>query len=767
MKRRDRIISLIVMLCMVLTVIPTSALAATDTQGYSDAVIKTDAVTFVEASDYEAEASSWRFEDGNMIKEKPSLWERMVRATSSKEWTWSDSQNGYLSSDGTVIDKAVRKGIDVSKWNGDINWEKVKADGIDFAIIRCGFGDDYKSQDDTYWKINVEACEKYDIPYGVYIYSYAESDKNVESEIKHVLRCLKDVNAKPDYPVYYDLEDKVVRKCGRTKIIKWANMFCEAVEKAGYRAGVYASLYWWDTYLNDSSLNKYEKWVAQWNNTCTYKGSYSMWQCTSDGSVAGIKGRVDVNFEMDFITPTVTNGLGTRDDEMTATIQFVSSEVGKLYYSVVEMGAPMPVIDTTGMAIDCVNGVNKIVINNLLGVGAKDIYIQVMDAAGNISNILKITVPTVNYSIVGNTSQLQFDRAQMGYQTAMPQVVTVTNTGLNPITLQQPVANNYTVGQLSVNELAPNEAASFTVQPNMGLQPGGYSEVITVWGDNGVSAQLTVSFVVDKANIGGKQVLLSQNSFVYDGSAKLPTVLGVEGLLATDYTVAYKDSNGKNITSAVYPGTYTVVITGKGNYSGTTEGIFTIQNPSVKKPDKVTASLYGYDDIKVTWSTQKIAGATVKYKVEYKKDKGKWKVLSSGTKSSSIKKKDLADGAKYTFRVTPYVKVNGVTYEGKSKSSSAIYTLKKVSTPKISKSSSKYIKIKWTNISGESGYEIARSTKKKSGFKVIKTLNSKAKSYKLKTTKNKTYYYKVRAYKTVNGKKIYGPWSSVKSYKLK
>ena len=769
MKLKGRFVSFVLSLCLVLTLLPTGAFAAEMADEQIISVSTDDKGNTVEevAQEYKETANSWRYKDGELIEEKTFSWARMLRAASFTPWTWSNSKNGYLSSDGSVIEKAARKGIDVSHHNGDINWEKVKKDGVDYAIIRCGYGNDEEYQDDKYWLENVKECEKYDIPYGVYIYSYAESEKNVESEIDHVLRCLKEANASPDYPVYYDLEDKVVAACGRTKIIKWAEKFCAAIEKAGYRAGIYASLYWWNTYLNDDKLDKYEKWVAQWNNKCTYSDYYSMWQCTSDGSISGIKGRVDVNFEMDFIAPKISNGSGTRGTESDATIHFISDEAVKLYYTVVEMGAAIPTIDTTGTGISCVNGINTIPLTGLVGLGAKDIYLVAKDSVGNISNTLKITVPTVDYSILGSTTALDFQRLQMGYYVSSPQTITITNTGMNAVTLTQPVATNYTVGLLSKNVLAPNETATFTIQPNLGLLPGGYSEVITVWGDNGVSAQVTASFIVDKANIGGKKVVLSETSYAYDGKTKKPTVVSVEGLLASDYTVAYKDSTGKAISSAKYPGTYTVVITGKGNYAGTTETTFTIKKPSVKKQKKVSVSLYGYDDIKVTWASQKVTGATVKYKVEYKKNDGKWKTLSSGTKSTTLKKKNLADGAKYKFRVTPFVKLNGVTYKGTSKTSSTIYTLKKVSTPKISKKSSKYITIKWTNIPGESGYEIARSTKKKSGFKVVKTVSSKSKSLKIKATKNKTYYYKIRAYKKVNGKKIYGPWSSVKSYKLK
>ena len=100
------------------------------------------------------------------------------------------------------------------------------------------------------------------------------------------------------------------------------------------------------------------------------------------------------------------------------------------------------------------------------------------------------------------------------------------------------------------------------------------------------------------------------------------------------------------------------------------------------------------------------------------------------------------------------------------KTSSNVYTLKKLSKPKVSKKSKKYIRVKWTNIQGETGYQIYRSTKKSKGFKLVKTVKSTyAKSTAIKTTRKKTYYYKIRAYKTVNGKKIYGPWSAAVKFK--
>lgn len=250
----------------------------------------------------------------------------------------------------------------------------------------------------------------------------------------------------------------------------------------------------------------------------------------------------------------------------------------------------------------------------------------------------------------------------------------------------------------------------------------------------------------------------------YTGSAVKP---GVTVQFKGAALSAGNDGYSITYTNNIYPGTGTAVIKGTGSYKGTHILNFGIKSPAVAAQKTVTAQLYGYDDVQVKWSAQSMSGATVYYKVEYKKGSGGWSTLSNGTTALSLKKANLADGAGYYFRVTPYVKVNGTTYYGTSKTSSIIYTLKKLSKPSIKKSSSKYIKISWKNIPGESGYQIARSKYKSKKFSVVKTVSYKYSSYKLKTTRNKTYYYKIRAYKTVNGQKIYGPWSSVKAYKLK
>ncbi len=177
--------------------------------------------------------------------------------------------------------------IDVSEHQGKINWEKVKPQ-IDGAILRCGYGMDIKKQDDTYFKRNADECTRLGIPFGVYLYSYADNNEKAKSEAAHVLRLVK--GYKLSYPIYLDLEENGTQNGA----VERANIFGDIIEKAGYWCGVYANLNWWNNYLK--GLERFTKWVAQYNKTCDYKGAHlDIWQYSSKGKVDGIGGNVDMN----------------------------------------------------------------------------------------------------------------------------------------------------------------------------------------------------------------------------------------------------------------------------------------------------------------------------------------------------------------------------------------------------------------------------------------------------------------------------------------
>lgn len=186
-----------------------------------------------------------------------------------------------------------KKVIDVSFWNGKVNWEKVKPQ-VDGVILHVGYGSNMTTQDDKRFRENADACTRLGIPFGVYIYSYANTKTKAVSEAKHVLRLIK--NYKLSYPVYLDMEDKKQAKLNRKLLGDIAELFCNQIKKAGYYPAIYANKYWFESILTDSRFNNWDRWVAQYASKCTYQGDYSMWQYSDKGRVVGINAAVDMNY---------------------------------------------------------------------------------------------------------------------------------------------------------------------------------------------------------------------------------------------------------------------------------------------------------------------------------------------------------------------------------------------------------------------------------------------------------------------------------------
>ena len=188
-----------------------------------------------------------------------------------------------------------RKGIDVSKHQGTIDWKKVKNDDVEFAIIRIGYGGSAPVKDAKFEE-NYKNARANGLDVGVYIYSYADTLTDAKTEVNAVINWLGGRDL--ELPVYFDIEDKKQSILGNTLRTNITKTFCEMIEGAGYWAGIYANKSWLTSKLNMNELNAYTVWVAQWANTNTYKGPYAMWQYTSDGSVNGISGRVDMNYQV-------------------------------------------------------------------------------------------------------------------------------------------------------------------------------------------------------------------------------------------------------------------------------------------------------------------------------------------------------------------------------------------------------------------------------------------------------------------------------------
>jgi GH25 family lysozyme M1 (1,4-beta-N-acetylmuramidase) len=190
--------------------------------------------------------------------------------------------------------KMIKFGIDVSSHQGVIDWDVVK-DQIDFAILRCGYGQDREDQDDIQFYRNADACTRLNIPFGVYLYSYARRPEDAIGEANHVLRLVRGYRLA--YPVFYDLEDEnTTGRQSNETIAKIAQNFCDVLEENDYYVGIYANLYWWQEKLTDAIFNKYAKWIASYSDTLNYGGRYDMWQYTQEGMIEGIKTDVDLNY---------------------------------------------------------------------------------------------------------------------------------------------------------------------------------------------------------------------------------------------------------------------------------------------------------------------------------------------------------------------------------------------------------------------------------------------------------------------------------------
>lgn len=183
-------------------------------------------------------------------------------------------------------------GIDVSYAQSTVDWQAVKADGVEFAMLRAGFGWENKAQQtDAQFYANVKGAKAAGVPIGCYHYSYATTVEEAQKEAAFLLDIIKGYAF--EYPVVFDIEDKCQRDLDKKLLTDIAIAFCKAMEKAGYYTAVYSNLDWIHNRLDMSRLARYDLWLAQYNENPTYTGKFGIWQCASDGKVTGINGNVD------------------------------------------------------------------------------------------------------------------------------------------------------------------------------------------------------------------------------------------------------------------------------------------------------------------------------------------------------------------------------------------------------------------------------------------------------------------------------------------
>jgi len=229
--------------------------------------------------------------------------------------------------------KVIAKGIDVSTFQKSIDWGKVKADGIGFAMLRGGYG---RYEKDETFEANYKNAKKAGVPVGVYHYSYADTVNKAIQEANFTLSYLK--GKQLEYPIAFDIEEPSVYQLSKPLVTSIIKAYCDTVAAAGYCVVLYSNKNWLTTKIDVKNIGGYDIWLAQYNNEVTYKGTYTMWQYSSKGSVSGIKSRVDMNYSYfdypvyikkkglnGFSKPSSSNNTLSKTDDKTTTTKPTSS----------------------------------------------------------------------------------------------------------------------------------------------------------------------------------------------------------------------------------------------------------------------------------------------------------------------------------------------------------------------------------------------------------------------------------------------------------
>jgi len=202
-----------------------------------------------------------------------------------------------FASDGSLVTGSGVMGIDVSKWNGNIDWKAVSNSGISYVIIRCGYRGSSQGKliEDPKFTANIKGATAAGLKVGVYFFTQAVDEVEAVEEASMVLEQIKGYTI--SYPIFLDVEpsggraDSIDRST-RTAVCR---AFCETIQSRGYTAGIYANKTWLTGKIDAGALSAYKIWLAQYAASPDYTGKYDLWQYKSNGTVSGIKGKVDLN----------------------------------------------------------------------------------------------------------------------------------------------------------------------------------------------------------------------------------------------------------------------------------------------------------------------------------------------------------------------------------------------------------------------------------------------------------------------------------------
>ncbi len=247
-------------------------------------------------------------------------------------WQKTDTGFSYLDPDGKWIKDAAYEdsfifGIDVSKWQGDINWQALKDEGVSFAFVRVGHGD---HTIDPKFHANMKGAEKAGIPVGVYYYSEAVNETQALRDAQFVIRSLDSYLV--SYPVVIDVEDSGTQgSLSKQQLGKITKTFCDEIEAAGYTPMLYCNESWYKNKIDTSLIPNVYKWVARWSNKYDTDIKRDVWQAGETGKLNGIDGYVDIDFALVDFTKIVTPRREKSDSYIKQTGVWREDNVGRWY----------------------------------------------------------------------------------------------------------------------------------------------------------------------------------------------------------------------------------------------------------------------------------------------------------------------------------------------------------------------------------------------------------------------------------------------------
>ncbi|MCI9638631.1 MAG: hypothetical protein HFE72_00630 [Emergencia sp.] len=667
----------------------------------------------------------------------------------------------------------VIDGIDVSEYQQQIDWAKVKRQGIDYAYIRVGFSylaSPHRTNTDSYFEYNYKEARANDIMVGVYYYSTATSPTEAQKEAKYVLDVLD--GRELDLPVAYDFEmpsgsrltsayNSWSSSTRKDKAATNSLAFLNYIKKnSDYESMFYSYRAITSPYGSPSSNkinmnlidNKFKVWLAQYSTDNSYERPYEYWQYTSSGSITGISGRVDCNF-------WYYDNSAEKTKSGTKSIKNASVSLGKTSYEYTKY-RKYPSVSVTYNGTKLTKGVDYKV-NYIKNVLAGTAYARI-EGIGKYSNVKMVpfTITTTDIADGGTVSSIAD--------------VTYNGSAKKPTVKVQYKGTTLKTCDYSVSYSNNKNAGTATVK---------------ITGKRNYHGTLTKTFKIKKATPKFTGYTTYNRTTDRDDFT-INTKCDSDGKLtykSSDTSIATVSNTGK---VSLKGGTGTAVITvtcaETNNYKKATRQVnikVTAASSEVENTTIKVSSTLEDGFIRLNWT--KSTGCNIDYYEVYRSttansyDSTPFYTTSSGTITTYKNTKDLKDGTRYYYRIRGVRTIDGKKYYTQwSNQANRIYKapvdpntklITGVNATTITAKSDRgkgFIRISWTKSFGYKVdyFEVYRATKSNtySNTPFFKTANGSIRTYKNTKSlqKGTRYYYRIRGVRTIDGKKYYTQWSN-------